>query len=198
MVFSSKRAKLPKTINFVEYLQSSGTQFIKSGVKPTNNTRVVCNFQFVDTASTQYLFCARGAAGGYANRFGLLLVSTGFRSDFGSTNVTFPTSIDKSARHTVDKNGANCSIDGVSVTNTDATFTGSYEMNLFAGNTGGSMSEPAKAKIYSCQIYEAGLLIRDYWPCYDPKGVACLYDKVNEEYVYNAGTGEFIAGGAAA
>lgn len=185
-------------IKYVEYLESSGTQYINTGVKPSNNTRVVCDFQFVNTASTQYLFCARGVASGYANRFGLLLHASGyFRSDYGSTNVNFSTSVTVGDRHTVDKNGATCTIDDTSVTNTIATFTGSYEMNLFAGNTGGSATELATVKVYSCQVYDNDNLIRDFRPCYDPDGVACLYDEVTETYFYNQGKGNFIAGGAA-
>ena len=34
----------------------------------------------------------------------------------------------------------------------------------------------------------------DFSPCIDENGVVCLYDKVNKEYVYNSGTGEFIGG----
>ena len=49
-------------------------------------------------------------------------------------------------------------------------------------------------KIYYCQIYDNGTLVRDFWPCYDPDGVACLYDKVEKKYYYNAGTGAFTAG----
>ena len=52
-------------------------------------------------------------------------------------------------------------------------------------------------KLFSCQIYDNGTLIRDYLPCLDKDGVACLYDKVSETYFYNQGTGEFIAGEAA-
>jgi hypothetical protein len=39
-----------------------------------------------------------------------------------------------------------------------------------------------------------GVLVRDMWPCYDPDGVACLYDKVEKKYYYNAGSGAFTAG----
>lgn len=67
-------------------------------------------------------------------------------------------------------------------------------------NNGGSSmigNYPTTAKIYSCKIYDNGVLMRDFWLCYDPDGVACLYDKVEKKYYYNAGTGEFIAGEAA-
>lgn len=38
------------------------------------------------------------------------------------------------------------------------------------------------------------VLVRDYAPCLDKNGTVCMYDKVNKEYVYNSGTGEFIGG----
>ena len=46
-------------------------------------------------------------------------------------------------------------------------------------------------------MYDNGVLIRDFRPCLDPDGVACLYDKVEKKYYHNAGSGEFIAGEAA-
>lgn len=184
---------LPSGYTQLEYIQSSGSQHINTKHKPTDKTRVVCDFQFVKTTSTQYLFCARGPASGYANRFGLLLHSSGyFRSDFGSSNANFSTNVSVGDRHTVDKNGATCSIDGTAVTNTAATFTGSYEMNLFAGNTGGSMSEPASVKIFSCQIYDNGTLVRDFVPAKrNADSVAGLYDIANGVFYTNAGTGVF-------
>lgn len=46
-------------------------------------------------------------------------------------------------------------------------------------------------KVWSYQIYESDVLLYDLWPCYDPDGVACLYDKVEKKYYYNAGSGAF-------
>lgn len=174
------------------YIQSSGTQYIDTNFAPTNATRVVCDFQFINTSSSQYVFCARGPASTYANRFGLLLHASGyFRSDFGSSNVNFSTSVAVGNRHTVDKNGASCTIDSTTVTNTASTFTSSYNIYLFSGNTGGTASELSTVRIYSCQIYDNGTLVRDYIPVLDFDDVPCLYDKVKRERIYNAGTGVF-------
>ena len=182
-------------ITKLEYIQSSGTQYIDTGFKPKNTTHVICDFQFENTAKTQYLFCARGPSSGYANRYGLLLNSAGyFRSDYGSANKNFPTTVALAGRHTVDKNGLSCTIDDTTVTNTAKTFTGSYNLYLFAGNTGGSMSEPASVKIYSCQIYDNDVLVRDFIAAKLSDGTVGLYDKLSGLLYINAGTGTFEAG----
>ena len=182
-------------ITKLEYIQSSGTQYIDTGFKPKNTTHVICDFQFENTAKTQYLFCARGPSSGYANRYGLLLNSAGyFRSDYGSANKNFPTTVALGGRHTVDKNGLSCTIDDTTVTNTAKTFTGSYNLYLFAGNTGGSMREPASVKIYSCQIYDNDVLVRDFIAAKLSDGTVGLYDKLSGLLYINAGTGTFEAG----
>lgn len=50
--------------------------------------------------------------------------------------------------------------------------------------------------VYGCSYIDVdGNLALDLKPCIDPKGVVCMYDMVTKKYLYNAGTGEFIAGG---
>ncbi len=39
-------------------------------------------------------------------------------------------------------------------------------------------------------------LVRDFIPVLDNNGTPCMYDKVSNQYFYNAGTGDFIAGPA--
>lgn len=47
---------------------------------------------------------------------------------------------------------------------------------------------------YYCRIMNDGVLIRDFIPVIDTKGIVCFHDKVSKRNFYNAGTGEFIAG----
>ena len=51
-----------------------------------------------------------------------------------------------------------------------------------------------KAKLYSCQIYNNDVLIRDYIPCKDSNGIGCLFDLVEYKAYYNVGDGDFICG----
>jgi hypothetical protein len=45
-----------------------------------------------------------------------------------------------------------------------------------------------------CQIYDDGVLVRDFIPCQDPNGVAGMYDTLNNKFYANAGTGDFVTG----
>ena len=66
---------------------------------------------------------------------------------------------------------------------------------LFKGNLEQQEGWYAKEKIYSCRIYENEVLVRDFIPVKDTNEVACLYDRVENKYYYNKGTGTFTAGG---
>ena len=88
-------------------------------------------------------------------------------------------------------------VDGVTVhtATVGTTYNTGLPMFIFGSNYGGTFDFKAKAKLYWMKIYENDVLVRDLWPCYDPDGVLCLYDKVEKKYYYNAGTGEFITEG---
>jgi len=59
-------------------------------------------------------------------------------------------------------------------------------MYLFAGNSRGSVYQPATAKVYSCRIWQDGELVRDFYPCEGSEGVG-LYDAVNGNIYYPLG-----------
>ena len=50
-------------------------------------------------------------------------------------------------------------------------------------------------RLYAFKIYEDDVLVKDYVPAQDSNGITCLYDKVNDEYLYDAtGTNTFEYG----
>ena len=50
-------------------------------------------------------------------------------------------------------------------------------------------------RLYGFKVYEDTVLIRDYIPSKDSDGIVCLYDKINDEYLYDAtGTNTFEYG----
>lgn len=205
-VFPSRQIFLPKQINFVNYIQSDGNQYINTGINPTQNYRVICDFQMSSPSGWQ---CLMGASDDQSNTNSLAFwhtPSSGFAYYYGTnTSAEFGSvteGVGTGTRNVVDcnKNIATITKDekSYSVTVGATSFTCAQPIYLFGVNYGGSMMFPnSGCKIYSCQIYDNGTLVRDLWPCLDEDGVACMYDKVTKEYYYNAGSGEFIAGGAA-
>lgn len=182
-------------VNYVEYIESSGTQYIDTGFKPNNNTRVVMNLLYTGSENISNEFGAWNSS----NNASFICLTTGQNNlypFYGNASQTV--SVDRTARHTVDMDKNVVKMNGTTmITFNQMSFQCTYPMFLCCFNNAGATENMTSMRIYSCQIYDNGTLVRDFWPCYDPEGVACLYDEVEKKYYYNAGSGEFIAGEAA-
>ncbi len=194
-VLNFAKRDLPDGYTQVEYIESSGTQYIDTGFKPKYSSRVVMDVSGVGTAS-QFLFGARNAASSTAaQQFNVYRNSaTAVRSDYFGSNKTASVA-DASVRTVVDKNGNVTTMYGQTITNTAVSSgTSDYNLYLLALNNIGTANNFCAAKLYSCQIYDNGTLVRDYIPCINASGVVGLYDLVNGVFYQNAGSGAFTAG----
>lgn len=184
-------SRLPEGYLELAWIESTGTQYIDTGFKPNNNTRVVMDVQMTAVSSTQFVFCSRGGSSeGFNKPFGVLFSSETVRSDFGTSRVSLG-AIGSTNRVTIDKNKTVCTVGSTTVTNAANTFQSAYNLTLLASQDGGVPAYFAKAKLYSCQIYDNGTLVRDYVPCINPSGVVGLYDLVTAAFFGNSGTGSF-------
>jgi hypothetical protein len=102
-------------------------------------------------------------------------------------------------RFQIDKNKNITTAAGVTTSQSATTFQSAYTAYLFALNQAGqpNASGMVSIKMYSCQMYDNGTLVRDFVPCTDPSGIAGLYDLANGKFYRSAGTADFIAGPAA-
>lgn len=176
----------------LEYIQSSGTQYIDTGFAPKNTSRVIMSFEFTENSTGAAFMCRD--SNNSSNLFGVFNISGTFRSDFGTTKVSFSSSLSPLQKLTIDRNKNVCTIGSETVTNTDATFTSPRSLFLLASNDNGTAAYFGKGKLYSCKIYDNGTLIRDYIPCKNASGTVGLWDDVNSVFYTNAGTGTFTAG----
>lgn len=187
---------MPAGVNYVNYLQSSGTQYFDADFKPNQDTRVVMCAEYIPQSNTtDYpIFGARLASGSVDFSLWNVDNSNTWQSGYGNEK-TRADSEDVTVKRVYDKNKNLFYVDDtLLVTHTVASFQSDYSLFLFACNNAGTVSSEAFIKLYYCQVYDNEALVRDFWPCYDPDGVACLYDKVSKAYFYNAGSGEFAAG----
>jgi hypothetical protein len=193
-------ARLPSGYTEVEYIGLTGTQYVDTGFKASNTTRVVMDFELTDTSVDNYIFGAYKPSGITAvERYYLWWSKTHnyytmYTNDAGSSFTGFK-EVAGLGRHLLDKNRNNTILDEVSMSVNDSTFTTSYDMYLGTVNSGGTpRSTGMVGKIYSCQIYDNDVLVRDFVPCVNASGVAGLYDLANGVFYGNAGTGVFEAG----
>lgn len=181
---------LPSGYTALKYIESSGTQYIDTGFKPNQNTRVDMDLEILSTTASVSVVLGVRTSDFAAPWFGVVYRETYLRSDYGSAQLNLtPTAIHDRAKLSHDKNIF--SFGEVSVTNTASTFTCTNSLFLLAYSNGGAGGNPVNAKLYSCQIYDNGTLVRDFVPAQDGSGVVGLYDQQNGVFYANAGSGSF-------
>lgn len=171
---------LPAGYTKLEYLESNGEHYIDTGFKPKWNSRVVVDIEGLGI-TTQMIFGTRDTNSSTSSNQFLLFRSsaTTIRSDYFKTNKSIDIS-DTSARTIIDKNANVVTLFGTTITNTPVSAGEcKYNLYLFAFNNAGNVGYSASFKLYSCQIYDNGILVRDYVPCINPDGARGLYDVVN-------------------
>ena len=180
---------LPEGYLQLSYIQGSGTQYIDTGFKPNNNTRVVMDVESVADGTFAF-FGTRDSE--TANAYILWqLSSTSIRSDYGANQVQQTVDSTKN-RVVIDKHEASCMYGSISIENESSTFSCANNLLLFTTSTGGTVDErKASAKLYSCKIYDDDLLIRNFVPVKNDSDQVGLYDLVEEKFYANAGTGAF-------
>ena len=196
---SSTQAALPSGYTELGYIQSTGTQYINTGFMPNQDTRVAmdCDILEVKNQYADSLFGCRVSASSKAYYlFSIGYSSTSEQWQSGYNNGSVVGQLNRIGRHTIDKNKNETTIDSVTIQSTYAAFQCSDKMMLFALMQNGALSTDKFAiiKLYSCQIYDNGTLVRNFIPCKNPSGEIGLYDAVNGQFYANAGTGAFTAG----
>lgn len=175
----------------LSYIESSGTQYIDTGYKPNNNTKVVLKASII-SPNPDYT-AVFGARTGETNQFWVYYSTRDAK--WGVRYGSQMAYID--GTYTGDKN-INCnrnifSVDSASHTFSAQTYQTPYTMYLFAANDNGRLHLPGAIRYYWCQIYDNGILVRDYIPAMQ-NSIIGLYDKVEQKIYGNSGTGDFIAG----
>ncbi len=192
-------ATLPPEYVELEYLASSGTQYIDTGVYPKSTTRVVVDFRY-PAVPTANAFCGWGSSGS-AETFLFGANQNAFYANVSGNWRSSPTGIaTDTARHVFDLANGALYLDGVlfSTTNTlGNTALSSQTMYLFASRIewNPKIDYYGSMEIYSCRIYDGSSIVRDFVPARRVSDSALgLYDLRNNTFYPNKGTGSFTAG----
>ena len=202
--------RLPSAYQEVEYIQSSGTQYINTGYKHnTFATKYEMNIA-ITNATPQYntIFGSRIT---YNGNEAFYLGFRGTTNNIAANQNRWFTCIGGTQKDFLDiekivlnqrytmvgdkdgwvKDGTTMSGFSGAVSNTTATLN-DY---IFADNDNGSANEKSSMRVYYFKIYESGTLVRDFVPCYRKSdSVIGLYDLVNDVFYTNQGSGTFTKG----
>lgn len=190
---------LPDGYTQLAWIESSGTQYVDTGVYPNQATSLEMEFAPTDLSKTEWWFGVRSSSN--TNMFGFYSTgATSVYSTFASSGQTFSIPSIEGKTVSLEKGDAITTLrygDNVEeLEDTDGTFTSEFALVLLSANLAGSIASSTRAsgRLYSCHIYDNGALVRNFVPCADPSNVAGLYDRVNGVFYGNAGTGTFTAG----
>lgn len=205
---------LPPTYKRVNYLQSTGTQYIDTGIATdgtyTIRTKMQLSsgsawgraFKTADYDVGGSSFCRHSITSGYycmnflyywnggvyGNRTGY----TDVEWDINEPNVWEALEGVKSAK----VNGYDSRIRGFNTLKVDASNPNNLTHYIFWAN-GVFTNGNAKGimKLYDFQMINgSGKIVLDLIPCLDTKGTPCMFDRIANKTFYNQGTGEFIYG----
>ena len=170
-VISEKQDKVephvPNEYQEVEYLESTGTQYIDTGYFPNNNTKVDIKFMALDNPEGAIpLFGARTNA----DKKSLTVfyrTSTIGRIDYGNYSGSNPTiKFNKDTVHTFVKDKEKNYLDGKYINSNNYTeFSCDYTMYINNVNTSdSSFSKLFSSRLYYTKIYDDGSLARNFVP----------------------------------
>lgn len=176
---------------WLNYIKGNGTQCIDTGFKANQDTRVVMEVEYVPTSINTFLFGCRTSSS--EKTYGFSNYTNGrYRVHYNEGYDDFSADASYDGKFKIDMNKNIVTLnDGEYVYETTyATFQCDYTMWLFDLNNKDSSAGEATAKIYNCQIYDNGTLVRDFRP-FRFGGLYGMCDIVNGVIYWNAGTGDF-------
>lgn len=195
---------LPADYTQVEYIESTGTQYIDTGIAPTPTTAVDFMFNLVKYEN-QKAFFGQGWSGG---RYLFNQQNNNFNFH-GGGNLSGDLANGTYAL-VIEGNDYRCQIEPTTSNNGTLTLTwggvtrsctvslsvdNGKQMRIFGSTDSGHFS---KIKFYGMKIRKDGVLVADLVPAIDANGKGGLYNLVGEEnnWMANAGSGDFTVGNA--
>lgn len=174
---------LPSTYQEVEYIQSSGTQYINTQFTPSNTTKVEWRMWWWWESWSHQMFGSRYAWNSSWRWFAIVSDAYQFNG-----NASVNHGMTNWADHIGEFSQSWLVVDWTTkVTPSTTTFTSPWPLYLFWLNNNWSFSEWATMKYYYFKIYDNWTLVRNFMPCYRKSdSVIWLYDLVNNQFYTNS------------
>ena len=190
---NSVQGRLPSEYQEVEYIESTGTQYILTEIYPQFDWQFELKFSDFTIGSTSnpptFFSTEKNESGYYyalnQNTFNYTNVTDSF--NFGITNSS---NID-----TISFDGTSISYNGVAKKTFESNnHTSIYRLLLFRNRLDGN-ARYASFKLYSFKVFNGDNTLYDLIPCYRKSNNEIgLYDLINNVFYTNQGTGVFKKG----
>lgn len=187
--------RLPIGYRELEYLESSGTQYIDTGVIPVSDYEYFVSFELKAFTKPNIALSFVFASYAVSNRYNIQARENQFYFQTGAGNsIIVQAELNK--RYDFKANDNKYIINGTSYQTGTSFVSGGNgrSFQIFYDSRYGSNTQ-AIMKLFSSWIYNNGAKVRNFIPAErtsDSK--PGLYDTINDVFYVNQGTGEFIKG----
>ena len=183
----------------IEYLESTGTQYIDTGVYANGLIRMKAKIETMKAGGANSAFSGV-LHPGFTGIWQIIYPYNGVDFNVSQEEIIFNQNYIGIQDFDVDQVNKKIELNGV-IKNMSKTplplAPGHSNIPLFRyQNELNPSGNYWYGKVYYVQIYDNDVLVRDFIPVLDYNGTPCMYDKVERKFYYNAGTGQFIAGPA--
>lgn len=189
----TEQRNLPAEYTQLEYIESTGTQYIDTGVVPKTTLSIKIKYNILQLASSNNI----AIFGSISSQTGLFSGVAGSPSVYYiNTGATSLSDIPFAFNTIREEEYINDTMirDGVTYT-TDPIIENNISMTLFGRNTGSEIARIGTLRIYYFTLYDNGVLIQNLIPAKrNSDNVLGMYDTVSGTFLTNAGTGTFTAG----
>lgn len=181
----------PDAVNYVKSLNSTGTQYIDTGLVAARTHTYEISYHNPTNTSYEAFFGSHNSGVYFISKYNAYMNVAVFGKNF-DTSLTH--AVDHVFR--LDVSGQKLYMDGADITPEAADWTGTstatQNILIFQKyKSGTSLDVYGTFNLYYFKVWDNGELIMELKPCLDGSGIACLFDTVSKKYLYNAGTGAF-------
>lgn len=204
-----ERTGLPAEYQEVEYLESTGTQYIDTGIVLNNGCVITLDFLIAESAVNRIAYGWR-RKGRYTQAYQAMVGANASKTRYiavGRSSANVPQCFEYDVRNKVliDSVDRQVIVNNL-VVNCGANFSngkafdenGSSELHpyLFALNNAGTpLAISEDTRIYGYSVQYEDELLQSFVPCYRKiDNVAGMYDVVNDVFYTNDGNGSFTVG----
>ena len=186
---------LPSEYTQVDYIESSGTQYIDTGVNADNKLDIKYTLEKTSSIVSGAIYNDNGNYTRYHigtnnNKYSFFILNNSiFTTIPDDTNVKHEFYI-KATNRTILADGVTYEMPEALATDTSLNFW------IFRRNSNSTnLRSYSSFRLYSCSMYYNNELVRDFIPCYrNSDNEVGLYDIVNDVFYTNQGTGLFTYG----
>lgn len=202
--FAAKIRNISSASTLLNYLESTGTQYIDTEIIPTADMGMRITYSVIQPGSAAVCGLFKGTSTTLANAF--------FISSNDGTTTTAPYVAHGTKGYVVD--GSHVPLNRIATvmicymgngmiyfndkplggTQTSSNFANA-SIPLFARlNVTNNHTACSSVRIYRVEITEQNRTTHKFVPALDGNNVPCMYDEITKKYHYNKGTGEFNYG----